>query len=149
MDDSIENTINLKAPVSRVWQALTDYKEFGTWFQVNLDGPFVVGELSTGQMTYPGAEHMKWEALVKAIDPKHFFSYTWCPFGGDVDVDYSDQPQTLVEFRLEVRDAGSRLVISESGFSALPEDQRRVDALRRNTRGWGEQVNNISAHVES
>ena len=36
--DRIEKTIELNAPVSRVWRALTDHREFGAWFRVKLDG---------------------------------------------------------------------------------------------------------------
>jgi uncharacterized protein YndB with AHSA1/START domain len=59
MSDRIEKTIELKAPVSRVWRALTDHREFGTWFRVRLDGPFVPGQVSRGQITYPGYEHVR------------------------------------------------------------------------------------------
>lgn len=149
MQDRIEKSIELMASVERVWRALTDHEEFGEWFRVKLDGPFVVGDVSRGQITYPGYEHMAWEAEVQAMDPERLFSFTWCPYGGDPDVDYSDEPKTLVEFRLEPTPDGTRLVISESGFAALPDEPRRVDALRRNTQGWTGQVKNITAHVVS
>ena len=149
MQDRIEKSIQLMASVERVWRALTDHEEFGEWFRVKLDGPFVVGDVSRGQITYPGYEHMAWEAEVQAMDPERLFSFTWCPYGGDPDVDYSDEPKTLVEFRLEPTPDGTRLVISESGFAALPDEPRRVDALRRNTQGWTGQVKNITAHVVS
>ncbi len=149
MQDRIEKSIELMASVERVWRALTDHEEFGEWFRVKLDGPFVVGDVSRGQITYPGYEHMAWEAEVQAMDPERLFSFTWCPYGGDPDVDYSDEPKTLVEFRLEPTPDGTRLVISESGFAALPDEPRRIDALRRNTQGWTGQVKNITAHVVS
>lgn len=149
MQDRIEKDIELTAPIARVWSALTDYEEFGAWFRVKLDGPFVVGEVSRGRITYPGYEHMQWEATVQAMEPERLFSFTWCPYGGDPGVDYSNEPTTLVEFRLEPTSTGTRLFISESGFNALPDDERRVDALRSNTRGWNEQSRNIAAHVES
>ena len=149
MHDSIKKDIELKSPVARVWRALTDHEEFGEWFRVKLDGPFVVGGVSTGQITYPGYEHMKWVATVEAMEPDWLFSFKWCPYGGDPDLDYSNEPTTLVEFKLEPISEGTRLVISESGFNALPDDERRVDALRSNTSGWNEQVKNIAAHVQS
>jgi len=149
MQDSIEKSVELKAPVARVWRALTDHKEFGDWFRASLDGPFVVGEISRGQITYPGCEHMQWEATVQAMDHERLFSFTWCPLAGDPDIDDSKEPQTLVEFRLESTPEGTRLDITESGFDALPDDERRVDALRSNTHGWDGQVRNIAAHVES
>lgn len=149
MQDRIEKLVELRTPIERVWRALTDHEEFGEWFRVKLDGPFVAGEVSHGQITYPGYEHMKWGATVQAMDPERLFSLTWCPYAGDPDIDYSNEPTTLVEFKLEATSDGTRLVISESGFNGLPDDARRVDALRSNTRGWNEQVKNIAAHVES
>ena len=149
MNDRIEKAIELTAPITRVWRALTNHEEFGAWFRVRLEGPFVVGEVSRGQITHPGYEHMQWEATVKAMEPERLFSFTWCPYGGDPNVDYSNEPQTLVEFKLEPTSKGTRLLISESGFNALPDEPRRVDALRRNTEGWTGQVKNITAHVES
>ena len=147
MQDRIEKSIELNAPIARVWRALTDDKEFGEWFRVVLDGPFVVGETVGGKVTYPGYEHLKWEAKVEVMDPERLFAFRWCPYS-DPDLDLSEEPTTLVEFRLEPTDTGTHLTIIESGFSALPDDPRRVDALRLNTRGWNEQVKNIVAHVE-
>ncbi len=149
MQDRIEKTIELNAPVSRVWRALTNHEEFGQWFRVNLHGPFRVGEVSTGQMTYPGYEHYRWHAVVKAMDPERLFSFTWCPYSDNPDADYSREPQTLVEFRLEPTANGTRLQMCESGFAALPDDARRVDAMRMNTEGWEAQAKNIAAHVEA
>jgi uncharacterized protein YndB with AHSA1/START domain len=149
MQDRIEKTIELNAPVSRVWRALTNHEEFGQWFRVNLHGPFRVGEVSTGQMTYPGYEHYRWHAVVKAMDPERLFSFTWCPYSDNPDADYSREPQTLVEFRLEPTATGTRLQMCESGFAALPDDARRVDAMRMNTEGWEAQAKNIAAHVEA
>ena len=148
MQDRIDKSIELKAPVGRVWRALTDHREFGQWFRVALQGPFKVGEVSKGQMTYPGYEHYRWEATVKAMEPERLFSFTWCPYSDNPDADYSREPTTLVEFRLEPTGNGTRLHLSESGFAALPDDVRRVDALRMNTQGWDEQARNIVAHVE-
>ena len=149
MDDRIDKVIELKAPVARVWRALTDHEEFGTWFRVKLEGPFVVGEVSLGWITYPGHEHMRWVATVQAMDPERLFSLKWCPYGGDPKIDYSNEPHTLVEFKLEPTSEGTRLSISESGFSAIPDEKRRTDTLRKNSGGWDEQAKNIAAHVES
>ena len=148
MQDSIEKTIDLKAPVARVWRALTDYQQFGEWFRVDLDGPFAVGSISRGQVTYPGYEHLRWEALVKAIEPETYFAFDWCPYN-EPDQDITQEPTTLVEFRLEPIPEGTRLHVSESGFNALPDDARRLEAFRLNTQGWDEEAKNIAAYVES
>jgi uncharacterized protein YndB with AHSA1/START domain len=145
-DDRIEKRIELKAPVSRVWRALTDYREFGLWFRVKLDGPFVPGQVSTGWITYPGYEHMKWEAVVQKMEPERLFSFTWHPYAVDPKVDYSKEPPTLVEFRLEAAKGGTLLTVTESGFDKVPVS-RRLEALRMNDRGWTEQLKSIESHV--
>lgn len=152
MQDSIEKVIELAAPVSRVWRAVTDHEEFGQWFRVALDGPFRPGEISRGQMTYPGCEHMPWLAVVERMEPERLFSFTWpVEFDADdpdPDPDYEGSARMLVEFRLEPTETGTRLTITESGFAAIP-DPRGLEALRRNSAGWDEQAKNIAAHVES
>src|ERR1044071_8559218 len=100
MSDRIERQIELKAPISRVWRAVTDHREFGEWFRVKLDGPFVPGQVSRGHITYPGYEHLKWEAVVQSMEPERLFSFTWHPYAVDPAADYSSETPTLVEFRL-------------------------------------------------
>ncbi len=148
MTNRIEKRVELKAPVGRVWRALTDYREFGEWFRVKIEGPFVPGEVSRGHMTYPGYEHLQWEAVVKAMEPQRLFSFTWHPYAVDPKVDYSREPQTLVEFRLEPTDEGTRLTVTESGFDKIPA-ARRPEAFRMNEGGWEQQMKNIERHVTS
>ena len=80
MSDRIEKSIELKAPVSKVWKALTDYREFGEWFRVTLEGPFVAGQAVRGRITHPGYEHLTWHAVVRQIEPAEWSE------GGDVGV---------------------------------------------------------------
>ena len=142
MTDRIERTVDLKAPVSRVWKALIDHKEFGAWFRVNLDGPFVPGGRSTGHITYPGYEHLKWEAVVQKIEPERLFSYAIEP-----GTDYSEETPTLVEFTLEKTATGTRLRVVESGFDKLPAHRRDI-AFRSNEGGWAEQMKNIAQYLK-
>jgi uncharacterized protein YndB with AHSA1/START domain len=146
MTDRIEKTIELNAPVSRVWRALTDHKEFGTWFRAELEGPFVKGKVTRGRVTYPGCEHIRWEARVQKIEPERLFSFTWHPYAVDAGTDYSSEPPTLVEFTLEPTRTGTLLRVVESGFSKVPA-HRRDEAFRMNERGWGIQMTNIAEHL--
>lgn len=146
MNDRIEKRIELKAPVSRVWRVLTDYREFGVWFRVKLDGPFVTGQVSRGHITYPGYEHLKWEATVQKMEPERLFSFTWHPYAVDPKVDYSKETPTLVEFRLKKTPGGTLLVLTESGFNNIRSD-RRAAAFGMNDGGWTEQMKNIENHV--
>ncbi|HEX3323160.1 MAG TPA: SRPBCC family protein [Terriglobales bacterium] len=150
MSDRIEKRIELNAPVARVWQALTDYRQFGEWFRVNLDGPFVEGQVSTGRMTYPGYEHVKWHAVVQKMDPERLFSFIWPHPKNFEKADYQaseNDPTTLVEFRLQKTANGTLLVVTESGFDNLPGDLR-LEAFRRNEGGWSEQMKNIKNYVD-
>jgi uncharacterized protein YndB with AHSA1/START domain len=146
MNDRIEKRIEIAAPVSRVWRALTDYREFGEWFRVKLDGPFVPGQVSRGHITYPGYEHLKWEAVVQKMEPERLFSFTWHPYAVDPNMDYSKETPTLVEFRLENTAKGTLLIVAESGFDKIPAG-RRLEAFRMNEGGWEEQIKNVASHV--
>jgi uncharacterized protein YndB with AHSA1/START domain len=146
MTDRIEKRIELKAPVARVWRALTDYREFGEWFRVRIDGPFVPGEVSRGNITHPGYEHLQWEAVIERVEPERLFSFTWHPYAVDPKMDYSKEPQTLVEFRLEKMAEGTLLTVTESGFDKIPA-ARRAEAFLRNDGGWAQQMKNIERYV--
>jgi uncharacterized protein YndB with AHSA1/START domain len=148
MTDRIEKTIELKATLERVWRALTDAEQFGQWFRVKLDGPFTPGEESVGRVLYPGYEHVTWRCRTVAIEPMTRFAFTWHPYAIDPETDYAQEPPTLVEFRLEPTAGGVRLLLTESGFDALPP-RRREEAFPRNEGGWTIQIQNIRDYVEA
>lgn len=145
-NERIEKRIELVASVSRVWRALTDYREFGEWFGVNLEAPFRVGEVARGKITYPGYEHLTWEAVIRTMEAERLFAFTWHPYATDPDFDYSKEEPTLVEFLLEKTDTGTLLVLTESGFEKVPAT-RRDEAFRLNDGGWTQQMKNIERHV--
>jgi uncharacterized protein YndB with AHSA1/START domain len=145
--DRIEKSIVLRAPRTRVWRAISDPTEFGSWFRVDVTGvSFVPGATVRGKVTYPGYEHMTMEIAIERMEPGRLFSFRWHPYAVDPAVDYSKEPTTLVEFELEDAAEGTRLTVVESGFDRIPIG-RRAEALRMNDAGWAEQVKNIDAHV--
>lgn len=144
--DRIEKTIMLKATPARVWRALSDSREFEQWFRVKLQGGFEPGTSVRGHVTYPGYEHLKFEMWIERMEPERYFAYRWHPYAIDPDIDYSSEPTTLVEFRLEPQPGGTQLSIVESGFDNIPEG-RRAEAFRMNSGGWAEQAQNIERHV--
>lgn len=148
MQNKIVKVVELHAPVARVWRALTDHNEFGTWFRVALDGPFETGKVTRGRMTYPGYEGMLWESLTEQMDHERRFSFFWPSEDRDGAIDDPEVPKMRVEFRLEPTAGGTRLTITESGFASVP-DPRRLEVLRDNTAGWDEQAENIAAYVRS
>jgi uncharacterized protein YndB with AHSA1/START domain len=146
MENQIEKRIEIASPVSRVWRALTDSRQFGEWFLVRMEGPFVAGQPVAGQITHPGYEHVRMQIVVKAIEPERLFSFTWHPYAVDPKVDYSQEESTLIEFRLQPTTGGTLLTVTETGFDKIPA-ARRAEAILRNDSGWAQQMKNIQAYV--
>jgi uncharacterized protein YndB with AHSA1/START domain len=146
--NTIEKKIELKAPPQRVWRALTDYREFGEWFRVRMDQPFVAGQASRGRLLVPGYDHLTFEVQVVHLQPETLFSFNWHPYAIDPKSDYSQEAPTLVEFRLQKSATGTLLTLTESGFDKIPA-HRRDEAWRMNDGGWEEQMKNIERYVAS
>jgi uncharacterized protein YndB with AHSA1/START domain len=144
--DRIEKKVILQASRSRVWRAIATAEEFGAWFGVKLDGALAEGATVRGKITSPGYEHLTFEMLVERLEPERYFAYRWHPYAVDPGVDYSTEPTTLVEFRLDESNSGTVLTIVESGFDRIPVE-RRAEAFRMNDGGWTEQMKNIERYV--
>ncbi len=147
--DRIEKQIILKAPLSRVWQALTTAEKFGEWFGVTLTGKtFTVGARIQGEKVSCSGEKkgQVWDALIERIDPEQFFAYRWHPYNADSSIDLSHEPRTLVEFELAEVTGGTLLRVVESGFDALSV-ARRNEAMPMHTNGWEHQMKNIEAYL--
>ena len=144
--DRIEKTIVLKAPRSRVWRAIADSQQFGAWFLVKFDAPFVAGKSLRGQITHPGYEHLTMDVHVERIEPERLFSYRWHPYAVKPEQDYAQEPTTLVEFTLTETADGTQLTIVESGFDKL-SPSRRAEAYPMNDSGWAQQCTNIARYV--
>jgi uncharacterized protein YndB with AHSA1/START domain len=146
--DRIEREILLRAPQARVWQALTDSRQFGEWFGVIASQPFAPGATVTARVTIPGYEHVPFSITIVEMQPERLFSWRWHPNAIDAGRDYSSEPTTLVEFHLEAEGSGTRLRVIESGFDQVPVS-RRLDAFRGNSQGWTAQIQNIARYVET
>ena len=145
--DRIEKKIVLRAPRARVWRALTNAEEFGTWFGARLaGGAFAPGAQVRGPITHPGYEHLTMEMTIERVEPERAFSWRWHPGAPDPGTDYSKDPTTLVEFTLEDVPEGTLLTVVESGFDRIPVAYREK-SFRENSGGWAEQMTNIQRHV--
>ena len=144
--DRIIKTTVLRAPQTRVWNALSDAKQFAEWFGITLNEPFTVGRTVTGQLTMRG-QTFAIEFSIDRMDPEERFAHRWHPYAIDPKVDYSSEPMTVVEFHLKTVPEGTELTVIESGFDRIPE-HRRDEAYRMNTGGWGSQVENLRRYVE-
>jgi uncharacterized protein YndB with AHSA1/START domain len=145
--DRIERKVLLQAPRARVWRALANAEEFGSWFGVNLKGKsFAAGQRTQGQITHPGYEYVVFEIWIERIEPERLMSWRWHPAAVEQGVDYSSEPTTLVTFELQDADGGTLLSVVESGFDNVPP-HRRLGAFRMNSEGWDEQMQRIERHV--
>ena len=144
--DVIEKEIVVQAPRAKVWRALTDARQFGRWFGVEMHDPFAPGARARGRITYPGKEHLTMEIEIERMEPEHLFSWRWHPFAVDPGYDYSTEPTTLVVFELDEVPEGTRVRVTESGFDRIPL-ARRAEAFLRNSNGWAQQMKNIARYV--
>jgi uncharacterized protein YndB with AHSA1/START domain len=144
--DSIQRSTVLKAAPARVWRALSDSAEFGSWFGVRLEGAFAPGAKVRGRVTHKGYEHVVMEIVIERMEPQELFSWRWHPNAVDPAQDYSAEPMTLVEFRLEQVPEGTKLTVTESGFDQVPL-ARRAQAFCSNENGWTYQMKAIEQHV--
>ena len=155
--DRIQKQILLRAPCERVWRAISDAEQFGTWFGMRLDGPFAAGARLTGhivpttidaevaksQEPYSG---MAFDFVVERIEPMRLFAFRWHPYAVDRNTDYSHEPTTLVEFVLEPKPEGTLLTITESGFERIPL-ARRAETFKSNEQGWEAQTRLIQKYL--
>ncbi len=155
--DRIEKQVVLRAPMDRVWRAISDSQEFGRWFGVRIDGPFAAGTSVTATITgttvdeevaelqrpHAGAK-ATWQIV--AVEPPRRLAYRWHPFAVEPDIDYNGEPTTLVEFTLSPTPDGVLLSIVESGFDAIPA-ARRSAAFEANSEGWAKQVELVRKYL--
>jgi uncharacterized protein YndB with AHSA1/START domain len=147
--DRIEKQIVLKAPRARVWRAISTGEELGSWFGVKgMKGAFQPGQQARGQIANPGYEHLTMEVTIDQVQPERLLSFRWHPHAVEPNVDYSKEPTTLVEFRLEEVSGGTQLTVVESGFDRIPA-ARREKAFFRNSEGWAIQLKNVERHVSA
>ncbi|MFZ0497807.1 MAG: SRPBCC family protein [Steroidobacteraceae bacterium] len=146
--DRIQRSVVVKAPRERVWRAISNAEEFGTWFGVNLKGQtFSSGQLVRGPITVAGYEHVIWEVRLERIEPPNLLSFRWHPYAIDPKVDYTKEEPTLVTFTLTDAPGNAVLLtVAESGFDKVPPE-RRLEAFRMNSQGWSIQMDNIARHV--
>jgi uncharacterized protein YndB with AHSA1/START domain len=155
--DRIEKKILLRAPLERIWRALSDSTEFGSWFGMKFDGPFAPGarmigvivpttvnaEVAAAQREYEG---LPFEITIEQMEPQRLFSFRWHPGAVERGVDYSVEPTTLVAFALEEVANGVMLTVTESGFDGIPL-ARRAKAFTANEQGWSMAVKLVEEYL--
>jgi uncharacterized protein YndB with AHSA1/START domain len=159
MSDRIQKVVTLKAPRDRVWRAISDAQQFGTWFGVEFDGPFVAGAHMRGTLvptkvdaavakTQEPYRGRTFEWTVDRIEPMQMIAFRWHPFALDPNIDYSHEPTTLIEMVLDEVPGGTKLTITESGFDNIPL-ARRAQAFAANDGGWTKQLELVAKYLDA
>ena len=144
VQDQIVRDIEINAPITKVWQAVTQPEHLGTWFG---DSGATVDFRVGGEMKLVWKEHGEALCLIEEIDEPYRFAWRWS-IGSD------DKPgignSTLIVFTLEEAGSVTKLRVVESGFTKLgipAEDQAKHQA--DNTGGWHEEIAELKTYVES
>lgn len=147
MNNTIEVSIVIHAPVARVFAAVSQPSEFGQWFAKGVEGTFEVGQ----QPVIDEGEYGMFRLAIVASEANRYFAYRWVSgtafvpngFVGDP----LEHPNTLVEFFFEEVPEGTKVRVVESGFASLPEAYAKTN-YRDNVGGWGYQMAQLKLFVE-
>jgi uncharacterized protein YndB with AHSA1/START domain len=144
VQDAIVKEIEIKAPIDKVWDAITMPEHLGAWFG---DSGATVDFRVGGEMALTWQEHGTGWAVIDAIEPKTRFVWRWArtsekkPTPGD---------QTTVEFTLAESGDGTLLRVVESGFTSLAMDEATQAAARdENVGGWDWEIGELKDYVEA
>ena len=142
----IEKSIELKAPISRVWRALTDHREFGEWFLRPSRSPL------PARPAQPRPDHLsrigvrqvqshRPEARARAHLLLHLASLRRRSRRRLLH-----ETPTLVEFTLTPTPARNPAPRHRIRLRNVPEP-RRSEAFRMDDAGWAIQLSHIEAYV--
>ena len=145
--DRVDRTIELAATPERVWNALTTAKEIGAWFRVTIEGTLTPGADVRMRSTDPQHAGAPFQVRIVEMDPPRRLVWQWHPGAVDPAVDYSREPRTTVTFTLERTAGGTRLHLSETGFTEVSV-ARRAKVFLDNSQGWTEVLTWFKTYVE-
>ena len=132
---TVRRTIDIAAPVEKVWAAVTEAEHISLWFgQAAITGR---GVGATGTLTWP--DHGPVPLRVEAFDAPRTVSYRWSNDDalGQPPTELDIAHSTVFTFTLEPVTDGTLLTVVESGFDLLARDPH-LEA--EPTRGWDDLI---------
>jgi uncharacterized protein YndB with AHSA1/START domain len=142
----LERSTLVRAPRSRVWQALTSVQEFSKWFCVEAKGEFTPGARLNMISTHDCGKGQEFFVDVVKMEPPETFCWRWAPGSKRPGEDTSSEPLTLVEFHLAEVEGGTLVTVTESGFDGLSL-VRRTRVFEENDKGWQIQLASLTQYA--
>jgi uncharacterized protein YndB with AHSA1/START domain len=137
MEDRIEHSVLIEAPLDRVWDLVT---EPGWWVPSDAGTPI---DRTPGAVTVrTSGQYGSFPVQVVQLEPKVYAAFRWASaFAGE---DLVEGKATLVEFHIAAEDDAVRVTVVESGFASLdvPDDMRRKE-FEGNLSGWSEEMESL------
>jgi uncharacterized protein YndB with AHSA1/START domain len=147
MSDTIEREITIAAPIERVWELITQPEHVGTWFG---DAGAEIDLRPGGAVTLRWEDYGTVHGRIERLEPMTLFSYRWAPYNDPGRGEPVDGNSTLIEFMLTETDEGTRLRLTESGFTSLDTTPERQAELRQgNADGWGVELGHLEEHARA
>lgn len=139
---TVRRTINVAAPVEKVWAAITEADHLAKWFpqRAELDEVAVgaVGEFEfDGYGTFP--------VQIEELDPPRMIAYRWGNDDAAPVVPLDPARSTVFRFTLESINTGTRLTLVESGFDTLTDP---AASMKGNRGGWDSELDELVAYLE-
>ena len=140
---TVRRTIDIAAPVDRVWVAITDPAHISRWFgraEFDRSGAGALGTLSWD-------DHGSIPVRVEEVDEPRMIAYRWSndhALGTPpeaLDVDHS----TVFTFTLEPTATGTQLTVVETGFENISDPQAELESHRG---GWDFELDELVALLE-
>ena len=140
---TVRRTIQIAAPVEKVWSAVTSPEHISRWFgRVALAG---TGVGATGTITWEGRDAVP--LRVEAIEEPRMVAYRW---GNDDALDrlpgqLDEEHSTVFTFTLEPVPAGTQLTVVETGFENTSDPAKNLEGHRE---GWDGELDKLVALLE-
>lgn len=146
--DKIEREVVIKAPIAKVWKAITDPTQFCSWFSEGVEGDFELGS----QPVLDEGKYGKVRIAIVGREEPHYFAWRWVSGMEFVPQGFLgnplEMPHTLVEFRLSEEGESTRVILIETGFASLPE-KYAAENLNDNTGGWDYMLARLTEWTET
>jgi uncharacterized protein YndB with AHSA1/START domain len=140
---SVTRSIEIDAPLDRVWRAVTEPDQISRWFGAATFSGSAAG--STGTLAWEGRDPIP--VRIEAVDAPRSVSYRWSndDARGTTPPEVDDACSTVFTFTLEPLAGGTRLTVVETGFETLSDPAADLQSHRR---GWNAELDELADLVE-